>query len=239
MKYFYLLLLFISSYCYSQSEILDKYPPNMSFYDKGELNFLKELQNSAKENDIKPCENKSDFYKLAWIVYPDKSIKFIKDPDTISVGKNKCAYDFAKKTFKYLKDWNPVIINGKSYAALVQYEIYPSDILAYKISDDLLPDFKQAEYPGGKDRFFRDMERIIQNTMSKYRINLNGETVNLSFKVSKEGLMKDIKFSSNIPFTTIDDLTLDLKKLNKWKPATRNEVPMESSFNNVSISFRY
>ncbi len=65
MKYFYLLLFFISSYFYSQSEILDKYPLNISFYDKGELNFLKELQTAAKDNDVKACENKSDFYKLA------------------------------------------------------------------------------------------------------------------------------------------------------------------------------
>lgn len=238
MKYFYLLLIFISSLFYSQTEILDKYPPNMPFYEKGELNFLKNLQIIALENNVKPCENKSDFYKLAWIVYPDKTIKFIKDPDTVSVGKSKCAYDFAKKTFKHLTDWNPVVINGKSYAALVQYEIYPSDILTYKISDDLMMDIKDAEYPGGRERFFRDMERIVQNTMSKYRINLNGETVSFSFKVSKEGNMKDIKFSSNIPFNTIDDLILDCKKLNKWKPATKNEVPFESSFN-TQISFRY
>ncbi|MFC4686191.1 hypothetical protein ACFO4P_04490 [Epilithonimonas pallida] len=238
MKYFFLLLLFLSSFYYSQSEILDKYPPGVSFYEKGELNFLKELQDAAKENDIKSCDKKTDFYKLSWIVYPDKTIKFIKDPDTVSVGKSKCAYDFAKKTFKYLKDWNPVIINGKSYAALVQYEIYPSDILAFKISDNLTPDFKQAEYPGGYKRFHSDIERIIQNTMSKYRINLNNETVNVSFKISKEGYMKDIKFSPNIPFRTIDDLLLDFKKLTKWKPGTRNGVAVETSYN-MPMTFVY
>ncbi len=238
MKYFYLLLLFISSYCYSQSEILDKYPPNMFFYGKGELNFLKELQSIAKDNEIKPCKNKSDFYKLAWIVYPDKTIKFIKDADTVSVGKNKCAYDFAKRTFKFLQDWNPVIINGKSYAALVQYEIYPSDILAYKIPEDLKQDIQQAQYPGGYERLGRDIERIIQNTMSKYKINLNGETVYVNFKISKNGSMMDVKFSSNIPFTTIDDLILDFKKLNQWKPATKNGVSVESNFR-MPMTFSY
>lgn len=238
MKYFYLLLVLIGGTLYSQSEILDKYPPTQHFYEKGELNFLKELQNAALENDIKPCGNKSDFYKLAWIVYPDKSIKFIKDPDTISVGKSKCAYDFAKKTFRHLTNWNPVIINGKSYAALVQYEIYPSDILSYKIPDDLTPTIQKAEYPGGRDRLSRDIERIIQNTMSKYEINLNGETVYVTFKISKQGLMENINFSSNIPFTTIDDLILDLKKLNKWKPATKNGVAIESNFR-MPMSFSY
>lgn len=238
MKHFYLLLIFVCGIFYSQTEILDKYPPTISFYNKGELNFLKELQNIALENDVKPCKNKSDFYKLSWIVYPDKSIKFLKDTDTISVGKSKCAYDFAKKTFKHLKDWNPVIINGKSYAALVQYEIFPSDILAYKITNDLTPSIQNAEYPGGHDRLVRDIERIIQKTMTKYSINLNGETVYVTFKVSKDGLMKDIKFSSNIPFTTIDDLILDFKKLNKWKPGNRNGVPIESNFR-MPMTFSY
>ena len=238
MKYFYLLLILISGTLYSQSEILDKYPPTQHFYEKGELNFLKELQNVALENDIKPCGNNSDFYKLVWIVYSDQTIKFIKDQDTLSIGKNKCAYEFAKSTFKYLRNWNPAVINGKFYSALVQYEIYPSDILSYKISDDLKPDIQQAEYPGGYKRFHSDIERIIQSTMSKYRINLNNETVNVNFKISKEGYMKDVKFSPNIPFKAIDNLLLDFKKLNKWKPGTRNGVAIETSFN-MPMTFVY
>lgn len=238
MKYFYLILLFTSGVFYSQTEILDKYPPNMSFYEKGELNFLKELQKIAIENEVKPCEKKSDFYKLSWIVYPDKTVKFLKDKDTISEGKSKCAYDFAKETFKYLKDWNPAIINGKSYAAFVQYEINPSDILAYKISDDLTLNIQDPEYPGGYERLGRDIERIIQKTMSKYRTNLNNETVYVNFKVSKEGYMTDIKFSPNIPFTAINDLALDFKKLNKWKPGTKNGVPVEMNFR-MPLTFSY
>ena len=88
MKYFFLLLLFLSSFYYSQSEILDKYPPGVSFYEKGELNFLKELQDAAKENDIK------DYYKFAEEFLNDHdpiqavaaAIKVLtKEPDTTPV----------------------------------------------------------------------------------------------------------------------------------------------------------
>jgi|SRR6218665_882303 len=238
MKYFYLLFLFIASNLYCQTQIFDKYPSGQHFYDKGELNFLKSLQEVALENDVKPCDNKSDFYELNFIVYSDKTIKFIKDSDTISVGKSKCAYEFAKKTFKHLKEWTPLILNGQPYSAAVKYSIYPADILAYKINDDLESEFKQAEYPGGHSRLSLNMEKIIQSTMSKYQINLNGETVILNFKISKSGLMYDFKFSSNIPFTTIDDLKIDLKKLNKWKPATKNGVAVESNYR-IPMTFTY
>ncbi|KFC23705.1 energy transducer TonB [Epilithonimonas lactis] len=238
MKFLYFLLILLCSNSYSQTTILDKYPPTQHFYQKGELNFIKSLQKAAKDYGVKPCDNKSDFYKLTLIVYPDKTVKFVKDSDSIGVGKSKCAYEFAKETFKYLKDWNPVIIEGKAYAALVNYDIYPADVLSYKITDDLSFDIKNAEYPGGHKRFVKDVERIIQTTMSKYRINLNYETVHLSFTISKEGYMKNIKFSQNIPFRTIEDLLLDFKKLSKWKPGTRNGVSIESNFN-MPMTFQY
>lgn len=238
MRHAIIILFLIFSQTLAQAQILEKYPLGQFFYERGELNFFKELQNVAKANNQKKCENNLDYYKLFFVVYPDKTIRFVKDPNTNIKEQNQCAFDFIKNTFKHLNNWNPAFVNGKAYPAMVELDIYPADVLQFQIADDLTLGFQKAEYRGGYKKLHTDIEYIVQKTMSRYRINLDGQTVRVSFIVSKIGKMKDFKFSSEIPFNVADDLIRDLEKLPNWKPATKNGVNVESNYT-MPMTFGY
>lgn len=215
----------------AQTEILDDYPPTQHFYQKGELNFLKDLQKVALENDLKPCENPEEHYQPKWIVKQDSTIVFIKDMDTINIQKNKCAFDFTKNVFKYLEGWNPVFYNQKTYAAIATYDINPSDIFKLQINDDLKPNFTRAEYRGGDTAFRIGVERLINPIFDRNHLTLNNQDITIRFKVSKLGMVKEIKIYPQIPFRIEDEILAAVQQdLKKWKPAMLNGIAVEQQF---------
>ena len=75
-KYFPLLFFFfLSSATFAQSDILDGYPASQFFYEKGELSFLKDLQDAAVENGLQPCKDKDAHYAPKFILFPDTTKK--------------------------------------------------------------------------------------------------------------------------------------------------------------------
>jgi len=214
----------------AQQEILDRYPPGDFFYQKGELNFLRDMKNVVLENNIQPCENKEESYQPKWIVYEDSSIKFIKDFDSLKIEQNKCAYNFVKNVFKYLEGWKPVYYEGKSYAVIATYTISPSDIFDLQIDENLTDNYKPAEYPGGMSRFKGDIDRILQPIVDKYPEYVVNEQFFISFKIGKDGIIKNIKIPEKFHFKAKDEIIRKMNKLNKWKPATRNGIKMETNF---------
>lgn len=228
------IVLFLSlffSLSYSQTDILDGYPPEQFFYDKGELNFLKQLQEVALKNAVQPCANKNEEYLVKFIVFPDSEIKFVRDPDTLAIAKNKCAFDFSRQTFKFLDGWKPVMHQGKPYAALAEYKIIPNEILMYEINADLQPVFKEAGYRGGKAAFSMQLEKLIQPIFDKYRLQIGNTSLLVSFIVAKDGSMQNINLSHPLFFRVKDEVLEAFKTLRKWKPATKNGVPVEQKAN--------
>jgi len=225
-----LFLVLMNEIVFSQTEIYDQYPPGQYFYEKGELNFLKELQRVAKENDIESCKDKNEEYLVKWIIYPDSTIKFIKDMDSVNIQKNKCAFDFTRQTFKYLDGWKPIFHENKNYAVFASYLINPYEIHHIKINDDLTWDVKKAEYPGGNTTLDIDLQRLIGPIFDKNRLSMGNEIIQMTLKISKDGYVKDINFSQPIPFNIKDEILYGLKGLKKWKPASRNGVPIEGTY---------
>lgn len=225
-----------SSLLFSQTDVLDGYPVTQFFYEKGELNFLKDLQEAAVENGLKPCQNKEEQYSPKWIVFPDQSIKFIKDTDTININKNKCAFDFTKNVFKYLDKWNPVNINQVNYPAIATYVINPTELFQYKINADLQPDFQRAEYGGGNTAFGIGVKKLIEPIFDRNHLALVNEVINLRFTISKTGTIEDIDIPQTIPFRIKDEILEAVQGMKKWKPALFNGVPRKQK---ISISLRF
>lgn len=217
-------------------DIIDGYPTSQFFYEKGELNFLRDLQNATIENGLKPCSNKEEKYAPKFIVFPDRTIKFIKDQDTLNIEKNKCAYDFTKNVFKYLDKWNPVIFKQVAYPAIATYEINPSNIFEMKINEDLTPNYNPAEYRGGTTAFSIGVQKLIGPIFDNNHMTLNDQVVTIKFVISKLGNIESVKISEDVPFRIEDDILKAVQGLKKWKPATMNGIPVKQ---NISLSLRF
>lgn len=224
------------SLLFSQTDVLDRYPVTQFFYEKGELSFLKDLQDAAIDNGLQPCQDNNEHYSPKWIVFPDHTIKFIKDTDTINIEKNKCAYNFAKNVFKYLDKWQPVIVNQIAYPAIATYDINPSELFKYKINADLKHDFQRPEYRGGNTAFAIGLQKLINPIFDRNHLILNNEVINLDFTISKTGMIEDVDLPQSIPFRMKDEILEAVQGLKKWKPATFNGVPIKQK---VSVKLRF
>ena len=231
-----LLVILFGPSVFSQTQILDVYPPNQYFYEGGEANFLKNLQQTTINNGDQPCANSEEHYLVKFIVFPDRTIKFVKDENLTNIQKNKCAFDFTKNVFKYLNGWTPVIVNGVGYPALAQYDINPSDILKYKINGDEAQNYTSAEYRGGNTAFSIGIQKLLGPIFESNFSSLNDQRIMLRFKISKFGVIEDVEIPHSMPFRLKDEILEAAQGLQKWKPATKYGIPVSQI---ISVSLRF
>jgi hypothetical protein len=79
-----LLLLYLDLYfCTAKRKtapaIYDKYPKGQSDYNGGNIQFYKELHQLIVDKKIQACESKTELYSVKFVVYPDATIKFVKE----------------------------------------------------------------------------------------------------------------------------------------------------------------
>lgn len=91
-----LFFIFISILSFSQ-DVLEKYPEGQDAYNGGVLHLYKEINQILIAKNLKPCENKNEYYRLNVLVYPDNSIKYVKDENPEYSLKNKCSFDLARE----------------------------------------------------------------------------------------------------------------------------------------------
>lgn len=78
------------------AQVLENYPKNQDFYKGGIEKFYQDFQNVLVEKQLKPCENKNEIVVFSVIVYPDATIKYVKQLDEGVLNANKCTFDLAK-----------------------------------------------------------------------------------------------------------------------------------------------
>ena len=81
-KYFYLRysdLYFCTAKEEAAPVIYENYPKGQSDYNGGNIQFYKELHQLILDKKIQPCENKNELYNVKFVVYPDATIKFVKE----------------------------------------------------------------------------------------------------------------------------------------------------------------
>ena len=80
-----LLLLIIFSQSIN-AQVLERYPKGQDFYKGGTQKFYSDIHKILLEKNIQPCENKNEVYDVKFVVYPDSTIKIVKDFDEENIN---------------------------------------------------------------------------------------------------------------------------------------------------------
>ncbi|MDW9382136.1 energy transducer TonB [Chryseobacterium sp. JV558] len=107
---------------------------------------------------------------------------------------------------------------GFSQETTAQIQLQPGD------------DFRKAEFPGGEDAFRKEFLNMVYAYIDVALYAIKGE-VTFIFNIDPKGKIDKVdilpKFKNSETF--IDDMKYAAKKVKgKWKPATKNGVPVDS-----------
>ncbi|RBI89291.1 energy transducer TonB [Elizabethkingia miricola] len=211
--------------------IYDKYPKGQSDYNGGNIQFYKELHQLIVDKKIQPCESKTELYSVRFVVYPDATIKFVKEEYPENVEKNKCAFDLTRKLFKYLDGWKPAEVDGQKVAAITSMIIFPDALFdKYTEGYDAVKYFgPPAEFPGGIEAFRNKFSRNVNANGFKWdqRVQLV-----MYFKVDENGNAIDFRMDPSSGNVAFDEMLIKSAKWikGKWKPATLHGVNIKTGF---------
>ncbi|SEG02319.1 TonB family C-terminal domain-containing protein [Halpernia humi] len=224
-----LFFIFISILSFSQ-DVLEKYPEGQDAYNGGVLQLYKEINQILIAKNLKPCENKSEYYALHVLVFPDNSIKYVKDENPDNATKNKCSFDLAREVAKYLHGWQAATVDHKKVIAQTSYYIIPSQLFG-NYTEGYYPfrDFTEASYEGGMNKF---RKKVFQNIdLSRFTFDGTFRLV-VTFTVEADGKMSNVLLAESSGLQEFDDMVIkSIKSIrNKWTPAKSQDVPIASKF---------
>jgi len=84
---------------------------------------------------------------------------------------------------------------------------------------DVMPQFE-----GGMDKFYKRLKRIPYTYWD--RLNLRKGKVYLLMAIEKDGKLSDLKVIRGLSVIQDKEILRVAKKLDRWKPATKNGVPV-------------
>lgn len=237
MNKFLILLAVVLPFCFG-AQILERYPSGQDDYVGGNAQFYEDFHTIVKEKNMQPCINKDEVYLFRIVVYPDSTIKYVKDEDPTYAEKNKCTFDLARNVAKYMKGWKPATENGKKVAALTSFWVIPDDLFDhYKKGYDASNLFTAAEFKGGLNEFRR---KVVN------KINLSGFSANqkfsllVTFVVNPDGKMEDVTLvesTSNEEFNqTILAAIRSIKE--PWIPAKIRNKPVRYHYK-LPLAFQF
>ncbi len=236
MKYFYAFLFVFPSLF--QTQILERYPQGQTDYVGGNAQFFKDFHKIVTEKKMQPCENKDEYYNFRIVVYPDATIKYVKDEDPAMAEKNKCAFDLTRNVAKYMKGWNPATENGQKVAALTSFWIFPDDLFEnYKEGYDSSELISSAEFKGG----FNELRKKIANRIDLNGFNANGRfTLVATFVVNTEGKIEDVKLAESTPNEDFNRMIISAIKSIKdpWVPAKHRNITLRSHYK-LPLAFQF
>jgi hypothetical protein len=226
---FFSLLLSALSY----SQILDEYPAGQRFYNGGITQFYEDFHNVLLEKELSPCENKKELLLLKFIVFPDKTIKFAKDADSLSYAANKCTYELSKEVFADLDGWQPAMVNNENkqyyYPALVKIYVYPDDLFEnFHKGYNIVQKYKKPEFPGGTEAFSKMVGGIVD--LHKVEFGFLDEQYTMYFNLNKNSEIINIEISPKPKHENLEkELIYGIKGIRKkWKPATIHDIPVDA-----------
>lgn len=235
MKKILLFTLFGSLFFAQQKEgvapvIYENYPKGQSYYNGGNIQFYKELHQLILDKKIQPCENKNELYNVKFVVYPDATIKFVKEENPEKAEKNKCAFDLTRRLFKYLDGWKPAEVDGQKVTAITKMIIFP-DALFDKYVEGYNEEqyWVDAEFPGGLDAFRKEFSSNVN--VRGFSLNQTYKII-LYFSVNEQGEALNFRLNQKSGNEAFDEMVLKSAKWikKKWKPATVHGVNVESNF---------
>lgn len=220
------LLLFLP--LFSIAQVLERYPPGQEYYRGGWHSLNAEMKKIAKAQGLKPCANEDERYVMSVLVHPDGKANFVKDFDSITIQRNKCAYDMSRKLFSQLKGWTAPKADGIPVKAITTVNVIPYDLFNEK-PKVLQNKIVQPQYYKGNDRFHYQVKKILESSISK---NLDWRRVELVVMITAEGILESVEVR-NIEISEISKKKLmsEVKAIKgSWKPATINGIPVSFRF---------
>ena len=224
----YVLFLFFSSLIFSQT-IHEQYPDNQIDYVGGNVQFYKDFQKVLRDKNLEPCSDKNENLNFRLVIYPDKTIKYVKSDDPITESF-KCTFELSKQVVKHLKGWNPAEVNGQKVAAATTFLIIPNELFSdLPEGYDPVNDLQMAMYEGGIQKFRNKVYQGID--ISGY--NFTGTfRMEATFYIERDGSMSNIELAQSSGLKVFDDMLVkSLSKIkNKWKPGTIHGIPVRYKF---------
>ena len=230
-------LIFISILSFSQ-DILERYPDGQEYYNGGYLKLYKDINQVLIDKNLKPCENKSEYYRLNILVYPDNSIKYVRDENPENAIRNKCAFDLAREVAKYLTGWNAATIDNKKVIAQTGYTILPSQLFTH-YKDGYFPYDPKTETNASFEGGISNFRKKVFQSINLNRFSFNGPfKLEVTFVVEADGSMSNILLTQSSGLPEFDKMVISgMKSIrNKWTPAKTVDVPIASRFR-LPLSF--
>lgn len=217
-------ILLFSVLCFNgvvTAQILYEYPEGQDFYEGGIPVFNRDFIEAVKNNNLQPCSNENEFYTMAVLVNPDKKINIVKDPDTININQNKCAFEFVKKALPDLKRWKPAVVDGNPVKAIASFSVRPSEF--FQVEKPVYTENTNPEFPGGMNNF-----RMIMGDIFSRHIKTNKNSLTeVRFVVGVTGDMEDVVILGDYSEKEKTDLISKITRIKKkWKPATIDGKPV-------------
>lgn len=225
MKKPFLFFLFLVSM--GNAQVLNQYPENQNFYKGGLEKFYNDIHNVILEKKLAPCQNENEIYYARILITKENQVKFIKDDDSVSISKNKCAYDLTLNVLKELKGFTAPEVKGYKIAAITEFILFPKDLFE-RYQEDYNPNKYLVEpvYTKGKERFKEDFHSNFMSLFSNYHIN--GD-VTLDFMINEEGKIVNPNVSPRLESQTFaKEFLRALSRMDKkWKPALYRGIPVK------------
>ena len=208
----------------THAQVYPSYPFGQNFYEDGIDGLTADMIEAVREKKLKKCSNIDEVYSPSVLVYPDGKINFVKDFDSLTIEKNKCAYEFTKNILSSLKRWKPAIVNSIEVKAITKFKVIP--FLLYhskkKPEENIIT---PPVYSNGTE----ELDKKVRIVLTKDVLVNTTEYNFIVFVISEKGKILDAFLSSNqIDRYYATSLASKIKTLSgDWAPATFNSVPMK------------
>jgi len=226
-----IILLTVFSVFSINAQVLYHYPKDQEFYEGGKKGFFSEMQKTVVKNNIKPCE-KTEALLMRFVVYPDHTVKYVADTDTIAVQNNKCLKDKVLKVIKYADNWKPAKSEGKEVPAMF-YALFSDDLLTgnpINEEDYSNPVYMQKDKESDIMKFRENFTKCFD--ANGYRANRDYSfTINFDVDTKGEAGFFYIENQSNLEkFNRMVVQCASNTKKSYWKPGYYKGVPIKQVF---------
>ncbi|KQS89945.1 TonB C-terminal domain-containing protein [Chryseobacterium sp. Leaf394] len=225
-----IVLFFILTSSFSIAQILDRYPKDQDDYHGGNIQFYKDYHKVLKEKNLKPCEDKNEMYSFKLVVYPDSTVKYVKEENEEALNRNKCTHDLSREVAKYLKGWKPAEVDGQKVAAQTSFWIIPDELFGELPEGyDPAKDYKMPEYDGGINNFRKKVAKSVDLSRFKFKSTVR---LQVRFIIDMAGEMSDIQLEQSSGLKEFDDMIVKsvAQVKNKWTPGNIHGRPVKSHF---------
>lgn len=225
----YIFVAFILCFMKTSGQVLSQYPEGQHPYVGGNEQFYHDFHRILMATKKKPCENKDELYNLRVVIYPDSTIRFVKDELPEVVEENKCAHLLARDVASYLKGWNPAVENGEKVAALASFLVFPDDLFEnYNDGYDSASRFSQPQFKGGVNRF----RTMVANRIDIAALDAGKQSAVAVFIINEQGKMTDVRVEEPNKHRKLNKMVIDaISSVNEpWIPAKFRGLPKSYTF---------